>query len=130
MTIGESRSPETLRRSTAGTIGYLLFGPIVWAAHLTAIYFSQSMLCAHGLSGGSLAGIGVVPAVIVAVTAACLALLIGAILVVGGRPAPAGDGPDQALYRRTTIALAVLSAVGVAWAGVTAFVVPDCPQLR
>ena len=39
-------------RSTAGTILYILIGPIVWATHFAALYFIQSMLCAHGTAEG------------------------------------------------------------------------------
>jgi hypothetical protein len=134
MTTSETDSRSDTRRSTAGTIVYLLAGPIVWAAHLTILYFVQSMLCAHGLAGRSVAGVGLVPVVIVSATAVGLAILLAAILApaAASRLAHASGWsmPDRVFHRRVMVALAVLSALGIAWAGFTAFVVPACPQLR
>ena len=122
------------RGSTAGTILYLLLGPIIWAAHMTAIYFSQSMLCAHGLANSSVAGIDVVPGIVAAATIAALAILFAAILLPGStaRIARAAGSPiaERTFHRRIMAALAILSAVGVAWAGLAVIFVQDCPPLR
>lgn len=122
------------RPSTAGTILYLLVGPITWSAHFALLYFVQSMLCAHGLAGRGVAGVGIVPAFITVATAAALTLLLAAIFAPDAASrlarADSGSASDRSFRRKVMAALALLSAFGVAWAGLAAFVIPACPQLR
>ncbi len=129
---GETRTGA--QPSTAGTIFYLLIGPIVWSAHLTALYFSQSMLCAHRLAELTIAGVGVVPFIIVTATAVALAMLIAAMLAPAALErlanASGGSRSEMAFRRRVMMALAILSATGVAWAGATILMLPTCAQLR
>ncbi len=132
--MSETRNANAGRRSTAGTLLYMLIGPVVWSAHLGVIYFGQSMLCAHGLAGRSVAGMGIIPFLILSATLISLALLLAAVVApaAASRFARASGwfGQDVAFYRRVMVLLAILSAVGVVWAGATTLAIPDCPQLR
>jgi hypothetical protein len=121
-------------RSILGTMILLLAGPIVWAAHLGIVYFSQSMLCAHGLAGVRIAGFGLVPLTIVAASLLALAIVAAAAAFAGWARTASLDywwtRADAGYERRVTLVLLLLSALGILWAGATAFVVPDCPMLR
>ena len=115
--------------STAGTIFYILLGPILWAAHFTLIYFAQSMLCAHGLAGS-----GVVPTIVGIATLVVLGAIGAALLSPHAvrRLMHAGGWSDAelAFHTRLMMGLAVLSAAAIAWAGLAAVVIPSCPLLR
>jgi hypothetical protein len=134
MNLHDTKADDAPAGSTAGTIAYLLFGPILWSLHLTVLYFSQSMLCAHGAAGFTIAGVGIVPFVIVVATAVILVLLCAAMLAPAalGRLMSASGGAqsESSFQRRVMAALAMLSACGVAWAGLASFVLPICAQLR
>lgn len=119
----------TRGRSTAGTIFYILLGPLLWAAHFTLIYFMQSMLCAHQAAGG-----GAVPAVVggatilfLAAAGAALAAPRRAQAAMGAAGWPAAEAGFHTTLMRL---LALLSAAGILWAGLAALVIPDCPALR
>jgi hypothetical protein len=121
-------------QSTAGTLAYILFGPIIWALHLSLIYFWQSMLCAHGLAGARLFGASIVPLVIALGTAAGLLLLLVPMLaparVAGLLGASGWDGKIARFNTRIMIGLAVLSSLGIAWGGITVLFLPICGQGR
>lgn len=119
-----------VRPATATTIFALLAGPIVWAAHLGVVYFAQSMLCAHDRAADSLFGVGIVPGIVVVATLGALAVL-GAATATGvrWRFGTRGSG-DTTAYRMIVFGLAILSATGIVWAGVTTFFLPSCDALR
>ena len=109
----------------------LLFGPIVWATHLTTIYTAHALLCARGaaysLDGGTNA-----PESVVAVATILALILMAAVVRTATRPADAPGRPaeEQSFLRRVMIWLTALSALAVAWAGAAAAVIPACAPLR
>jgi hypothetical protein len=129
-TISGPAAPSKIRPA-ADTLFALLAGPIAWAAHLAFVYFVQSMLCAHGLAAAAVAGIPIVPAAVGMATAVFLLVAAGAALFEGDRSREdEGAGSDRGFLRRTRLWLALLSALGIAWAGVSAFALPACATLR
>lgn len=134
MTLANRKTVETRGRSAFGTIIALLAGPIVWAAHLGVVYFLQSMLCAHGSAGVTVAGMGLVLAIVVLATVVALAIL-AIVLLAPARVNRALGAPDwrpsaMAFHTRVMIAMAWLSAFGVLWGGLAAFILPACAPLR
>jgi hypothetical protein len=121
-------------RSTAGTLVFILIGPIAWALHLSVLYFSQSMLCAHGAADTGIAfGIGLAPFIIGVATAGALLLVMSATLFPqrASRLLSAGWGGETGEFNmRVMGALALLSSIGVAWGGLAALILPSCGQGR
>jgi hypothetical protein len=120
--------PERRGRSTPGTIFYILLGPILWSAHFTVLYSVQSMLCAHGLAehlvpivtGAATIIAGVATGILISLPQA-LARLLSA----GG-----WEGEAMSFHVRAMRGLAILSGAAIAWAGLTALIVPICLTLR
>jgi hypothetical protein len=119
------------RDSTAGTILFVLFGPIVWSLHLLIVYGGHASLCVFDMT--RLLGLPIVPILLIAGTLGPLALL-AAVLV---RPAPlrallkaAGGGSDASWLQHLMRLLCGLSAVAVLYSGVAILMVPYCAQLR
>lgn len=106
---------------------YLTLGPILWAIHLTLIYGTHTLVCARTIPGTLPLGFDTAPFVILLVTVATLALLLGAMLVPSPNTRPFNGSPaSPSFFRRVMVLLALLSAFGVGWAGVAAMVVPSC----
>lgn len=123
---------ENTRRPLTGKLFYLLFGPIVWAFHLAMIYAAHAMLCVRSdLLDGARANS--IASLIVAATAVALALLVLAMFTeIPRRHNADKSGPAAATsFDQSVMAsLALLSAIGVTWAGATALIVDSCLQLR
>lgn len=119
--------------SAVRMLAYMLFGPIVWALHLTAVYGSHALLCARGATQAVL-GLSLPAFAVLAATAAALALLVVAIFAPGAlrriARIPDSDGRERGFQDRLAALLAVLSAFGVIWAGATALLLPACLLLR
>lgn len=118
------------RQSTIGALLYVLFGPVVWAAHFTLIYGAQAMLCALAAeSDPSLAVRGIVAAL----SAVALALLVAAALQPDRIYTALGAGPwpiaTQNFQRRVMVLLMMLSLFGVVASAATASL-PVCAALR
>lgn len=115
-------------RSATGTIFYILLGPVLWAAHLTLIYFLHSMLCAHVVA------VHAIPALVVVATG--VAVVVIALPMLAPKAASsvfrASGWSEEALsfYARLMRGLALLSLAGVVWGGATALVIPECAALR
>lgn len=124
----ETQNSAARQRSTAGTILYILVGPILWAAHLATIYFVQSMLCARGVA------VEAVPAIVLAATAVAVLLIVA--LLMAPRAASlsfrAGGWGEHihATETRLMQGLALLSIAGIVWGGATVLIIPSCPTLR
>lgn len=116
-------------RQMIGTLVFILTGPILWAAELTAIYGAQSSLCAFGA----------VPQVTVGwlVIAISLVLLLADIvaivrpfplfnLLVGGSPPP----DQRAFILGAMRGLGSLSALAMLYFMLAATFLPACAQLR
>lgn len=119
-------------RSTFGTILFVLFGPLVWAGHLLAIYGSHASLCEFGVP--ERLGLPIMPMLLAAATIGAMALL-GAGLAWPERlrvllAAGAGPGAETSWLIMLMRLLTGLSLLGVAYAGISILLVPDCLQLR
>ena len=115
----------------AGALFYILFGPIVWAIHLTLVYLGHTLLCALGVSFGALAP-GVVSFSVIIVTAVALIVLTVAVVAANSRARAFGNRGSGAMFFRDRImmALALLSGFGVAWEGASALIIEPCLMLR
>lgn len=119
----------------AGAILYVLVGPIIWSAHLLAVYGPQSALCAFRLTGEMIVQTWIVSAGVGAVTV----LSVAALLFVLWRPRQTArlfraagflQGDQETFLVNVTRLLAVLSLAGVIWAGAAPLIVDPCGQLR
>ena len=116
-----------MRRSTIGTMLYLLNGPILWAAQLTTIYAAQAMMCARDLPQP-------IPAIVFVTTIAALVLLVA----IMARPvqvsrllrASKPNNEVHCCHIGISRMLSLLAAVAMVWAGATALWIPACPPLR
>jgi hypothetical protein len=112
----------------------LLFGPIVWAVHLTAIYASHAALCARGTADFVSTDIDAPMSIVIVTTVLALVVMTGAVLMLrtATRKAGAIGQPDEerSFHCRVTVSLIMLSALAVVWAGAAAAVIPACAPLR
>jgi len=133
-----SKSGRTIMETGRDAVGifpaiaFYLFGPLVWAAHLTFVYGPQSAICAFG-KGAPSADMAV-QWLLGGVTAGSLALIALAIafpfaLAVALRFHRVADPEDRFAVRVMRL-LAWLSLAGVLWAGATGFILDPCAQLR
>ncbi len=115
----------------AGALFYILFGPIVWAIHLTLVYLGHTLLCALGVSFGALAP-GVVSFSVIIVTAVALIVLTVAVVAANSRARAFGNRGSGAMFfmDRVMMTLALLSGIGVAWEGASALIIEPCLMLR
>lgn len=116
--------------SITGTLVAMLFGPLVWAAHLLIAYGAHSSLCVAGdrlplLSADDL------PLLLWAATAIALLLTIGHAVFPGvvHRALRAGgdDRPFTGVVART---LSGLSSVAIVFAAIVIATIPLCAGLR
>jgi hypothetical protein len=109
---------------------FMIGGLIVWAVQFGVIYTFNALACARGFAGRQVLGIGIVPFVVSAVSlvalAATLAVLLAALRRRGPAPTSREERPVDAFLRNTTVAIAALSLVAIAWNAVPAFIVPPC----
>lgn len=119
---------------TIRTLLYLLFGPIVWALHLTLVYGVQSVACA--VAGPGLrplaGGLDPVQLTILAATAAALLALAGGWRGLANPGGAMSEGVDERSHFivDTMRLLLVLSALGIIAAGSATLVLPTCADLR
>ncbi|MCD7058659.1 hypothetical protein [Pelagibacterium xiamenense] len=127
-------SDATSPRRMVGTFVFILAGPILWAIQLTAIYGSQSALCAAGIgtsSGGGNALVlwSVVIASLIPAGVATWAILAPAAsyrLLAGER----GDAAQWGFLRGVMRLLTGLSILAMAYAALGAVFLPECASLR
>jgi hypothetical protein len=114
--------------STTDSVGKFILclaGPVIWAAHLAALYGGHTLICARLASSAN-----VWWAVTVSVVTALS--LVGVALVVRWQwspPRPADRLPEQrrpSFLRSVSLALAGLSALALIWNALPAALVPPC----
>lgn len=109
---------------------FMLAGLVVWAAHFTAIYGLNAVVCARGFAAASIIALPVVPLGVTILTLLAVAGLAGPAYLawVGRHPSmPDGSGPEVARFvRQMTILVSAIAAVGVIWEAVPAFLIPPC----
>ncbi len=116
-------------RQMIGTFAFLLTGPILWAAQLTAIYGAQSSLCAFAalpqhVIGGVVLGISLLVIIVSVVTL----LWPGAVfrLLTGTTPP---EEQDRFLLTVMRL-LGALSTLAMLYFGLAAAILPACADLR
>lgn len=108
--------------SFVGSLLLVLFGPIVWAAHLFVIYGTHTIVCSQGVPGRTAA---------IIIGSATLVALVLLAVVSRIATAEAFGGDQSARFMRNTMMwLAGLSALAIMWAGGTALFLPACLALR
>lgn len=113
--------------STTGTLFYLLFGLIVWAAQLTLLYGAHTLVCALGAS--TAINTVIVGSVTIIAAAALLLLLLfqnRAARICGLPP----RAEDRGTYDAITRTVCLLSLIAVFWTGMTAVIIEACAQGR
>jgi len=100
---------------------YLLLGPIIWLLHFTAIYATQSTLCALVWA------VHLVPLAIVIATIFALVMLA----VPAMRRKDRGDRhPSSQFISKAMRVLSLLSAVAIIWGCISALLLHPCASLR
>jgi hypothetical protein len=121
MTLGDTHTHERRQAPLARTLLAMLFGPIVWALHFTALYGTHTIVCAHATTGDA------ATITALAATVAALALLLAGAVVAYRRRTTQHANATTRFCRDVMLLLTLLSACGVAWAGATALFVAPCP---
>ncbi|WP_102960569.1 hypothetical protein [Mangrovicella endophytica] len=117
-----------------GALFFLLWGPILWAGHLTIAYGGQALLCTLAASSADFDAATAIRLLIgVTTLASGLASVFGAVvprlpfrLLLRRRPVDADDGTLIGIMRL----LSALASLGILFAGVTTAVLPVCAQGR
>lgn len=128
-----TRMEPSSNRQGIGTLIFILTGPIVWAAHLTLVYGSQSSLCAFNAGDGSGGNSTVVAIILFATIASIAAVGFSAVHpgFVHALIARAAPPAEQAEFIVTIMRiLAGLSMLAMLYAGLGAIILPACHQLR
>ncbi|WP_338721248.1 hypothetical protein [Devosia sp. XK-2] len=120
---------RTSSRQMIGTLVFLIFGPVLWAANLTVIYGAQSSLCAFGALPPAAIALLIGAATLALVAAAILALIWPAGLFhrLTGVSAPAEQWPFLSGVMRLLAGLSVLAMI---YFGAAILVMPTCAPLR
>lgn len=109
---------------------FMIGGLLVWGAHFGIVYVFNALACARGFVAVSVFGLGIVPVVVVGSTILALAATGWILLLAYRRTGPAAASRDDKavneFLRYTTITIATLSLVAIAWSGVPALIVPPC----
>lgn len=121
--------------SFAAALLYLLFGPLIWAAHMFLVYALQSALCAFRITGLTNVSPLLIQAVVGVVTALAAAALVLALARTQNsarwfRAADFLEGKNGPFMIGVMRLLAVLSLTGVLWAGAAVLLLQPCAQLR
>jgi hypothetical protein len=121
----------TSRSSIAGTILFILFGPIVWALHFGLSYAGHAGLCAAG--DRLPLGPSALPLLLGTVTAIAAALIAAGLIAPRLLRTPLGaprEGETAAFVTTLMRLLAGLSLFGVAFMALTMLLLPLCAPLR
>ncbi len=109
---------------------FMLGGLLVWAAHFTVVYTFNALACARRFADLDVMGVGVVPFVVVGTTVLAFVGTLAVLLLALFRRGPAWASRDRKpvndFLRYTTITIAALSLVAIAWNGLPALIVPSC----
>ncbi|WP_265518670.1 hypothetical protein [Nitratireductor luteus] len=115
--------PPTRKPSTTGTLVYLMFGLLVWAAHLTIVYGGHTLLCALGFPPEAASWL------VIAATAG--AMLVVVCFLTWRKPwARMTSLPPDRTIDLIARLIAILSLVDILWAGAAIAFVTSCSQGR
>jgi hypothetical protein len=120
----------TVRVRGFSPIAGAVAGLLVWAAHFGVVYGTNAVACERGLTGRTLLGQPLVPAVVLGATAVALAALALVWLRARRRleHGLAGqEGEDEPRFLLwLTAAVSLLSALAVLWQGLPVLFVRPC----
>jgi hypothetical protein len=109
---------------------FMAGGLLVWGAQFTLIYIFNSLACARQFAGVHVLGVGIVPLAVTGMTLVALLATVAVFLLAlwrrGPARAPRDDKPVDDFMRYTTMTIAGLSFVAIAWNGIPALLVPPC----
>jgi hypothetical protein len=116
----QARAQSVARASVILAPACLVSGPLIWFAHFTLLYGGHTAFCAIGTPGMHLL-------VIAATIAAGLLLIMVAVASLRALTARTAElSRGQRFQHQVAMLVVGLSAVAVAWVGITATVVPAC----
>jgi hypothetical protein len=102
----------------------LLLGPILWAMHLSVIYFSHAVLCMRGVSPRA-------SEIVITVATVAAVLAMGwHLLHTRSRLRRRCDTDTRRFQYHTGSVLSVLSMIGILWAAFTPIFVQACAAAR
>jgi hypothetical protein len=129
--MGDAEERSRVREPLGGALLYVLFGPILWASHLTLIYGGHTLLCALGVSSDALSP-SVISFSVAIVTIVTLVVLLAAVVAAIFKGGARGDRGSAATFflDKLMMALALLSGFGVALGGASALIIEPCLMLR
>ncbi|RDI61126.1 hypothetical protein DES45_102521 [Microvirga subterranea] len=107
----------------------MLCGFIIWAVQFTLIYGATSTTCALEVAETRLLGIGIVPAVIAAVTLAaflCTAGVLTYALREHRRLQSGNAGVTDIFLSQAAILISAFSIAAIVWQGLPALILPAC----
>lgn len=107
----------------------MLGGFILWAVQFTLIYGATSTTCALEVAETRLFGIGIVPAVIAAVTLAALLCTAGVMIhaLREHRRLQGGQGAVTDIFlSQAAILISAFSIAAIIWQGIPALILPAC----
>ena len=111
------------------TILYLSGGLIIWGARFLAAYIFTAIVCARGWAGVSLAGLGLVPAVVtlftLAAAAGCVAIMLRAASHLR-RSSSDADEQNTRFVHYIAATMAALGLLAVIWETLPVFMIPIC----
>lgn len=105
--------------------GFLIAGPIIWAAHFLFINTINALLCARPSSGLSNVALGLPVSSWIILMASVLALGVMAWVTIRQRQR-SGPGGRAAFSAALTRSLCLLSALAVIWQTMPVFLVSEC----
>jgi hypothetical protein len=103
-----------------GGLWLALFGPLLWAAHLFALYALEALVCAGRMSNAS--HLRPLAVVLTAITVAVLLALIAAHV----RTTSHGPRSFARFLGDISTVLAVFALIGVLWGALSAVLLPAC----
>lgn len=111
-------------------LALMLSGLLTWGGHFGVVYAFNAYICARGLAGERVLGIGIVQFGIGVVTLAALLLLAALVLsvLVGGRPRLAGVQGEavHGFTRALTLSVLAYATLAVLAEATPAYIVPAC----
>ena len=117
-------------RDSIGKMLFMIGGLLVWAIHFTIIYGFTTVACTKNFAITNMLGLGIVPLAIGAVTLAAFATTGAVLMAAMSGPIPPrsvryGDTTEH-FMRYTTVAIAALSLVAIAWNAIPALLFAPC----
>lgn len=109
---------------------FMIGGLLIWGTHFGLVYAFNSLACARHFAGENYFGFGIVPLTVVGTTVVALAGVLVVLFLALWRRGPARASHDQKpvndFMRYTTMTIAALSFVAIAWNALPALIVPPC----